>query len=251
MRITVIIHTYNEEHAIASCIASARMLTKDIVVVDMHSSDKTRSIAKRAGARVVTFPFSRYVEPARSFGIEKTERADWVFILDADEHITKALAQEVQRTLPTTPHSYFRIKRKNIFGQRAWLAHGGWWPDAQIRLIRKTDFIDWPQRIHSTPKIKGSMGTLRNSLLHFFHTDLSGMVKKTVVYEAIEAALLYEARRSVSTTTFMRKYVGELYRRLFKTAGFLDGPYGVIESIYQAYSKTITWLMLYEKRLRV
>ena len=95
------------------------------------------------------------------------------------------------------------------------------------------------------------MGTLRNSLLHFFHTDLSGMVKKTVVYEAIEAALLYEARRSVSTTTFMRKYVGELYRRLFKTAGFLDGPYGVIESIYQAYSKTITWLMLYEKRLRV
>lgn len=251
MRIAVIIHTYNEERAIASCIASAKMLTKDIVVVDMHSTDNTRSIAKRSGARVATFPFSHYVEPARTFGIKQAEDADWVFILDADEHITKALAQEIQSTLPSTSYSHFRIKRKNIFGQRAWLAHGGWWPDAQIRLIHTADFISWPTRIHSTPEIHGSCGSMQSPMLHFFHNDLSGMVKKTAVYEAIEANMLFEAKRPVTTSTFIRKYLGELYRRLLKRAGFLDGPYGFIESIYQAYSKTITWLMLYEKRLRV
>ncbi|MCR4326592.1 MAG: glycosyltransferase family 2 protein [Candidatus Roizmanbacteria bacterium] len=251
MRLTVIIHTYNEEQAIASCIASAKLLSKDIVLVDMNSTDKTRSIARRAGARVTTFPFSRYVEPARSYGIKKAAGADWVFILDADEHITKALAQEIPRTLATTPHSHFRIKRKNIFGRRAWLAHGGWWPDTQIRLIHTADFVSWPTRIHSTPEIRGSMGFMQSPMLHFFHNELSGMVQKTAIYEAIEATLLYEAKRPVATKTFMRKYVGELYRRLFQHMGFLDGSYGVIESIYQAYSKTITWLLLYEKRLRV
>ena len=41
--------------------------------------------------------------------------------------------------------------------------------------------------------------------------------------------------------------LAEFYRRLIKGLGFMDGAYGVIESIYQAFSKTITYLFLYEK----
>ena len=76
------------------------------------------------------------------------------------------------------------------------------------------------------------------------------MVEKTLVFEDIESNLLYKAGKSADTSTFFRKYFAELWRRMFKGLGFLDGTVGIIESIYQAFSKTITYLLLYEKRQR-
>jgi glycosyltransferase involved in cell wall biosynthesis len=242
--ITVIVNTRNEEKNIEDCLASAYLLTKSVIVVDMESTDKTAIIAKRTGASVYDFPPSQYVEPARLYAIEKS-KTDWVMILDADERIDKKLALEIS-SLKDGP-THYKIPRKNIFGYSVWLKNGGWWPDHQTRLINKKHLKDWPKRIHSTPHITGELGYLNNPIVHYFHGDLESMVRKTIVFERIESDLLHKAKRESSTPIFFRKYFAELYRRLIKGAGFLDGTVGIIESIYQAYSKTITYLYLYEK----
>jgi len=244
--ITVIIHTYNEEKNIQECIFSAKLLTKNIIVIDMKSNDKTLDIAEKHGIQVLTFPFSHYVEPAREFGINKAN-TDWVFILDSDERITKELAQEIKNTINNNSGSYYKISRKNVFGKK-WLKHGGWSPDYQIRLINKKYFVKWPKEIHSTPVIQGNMGFLKNHLIHLFHGNFEEMVKKTIIFEDIESDLLYRAKRKASTLIFFRKFIGELTRRLFKHVGFLDGTVGIMESVYQAFSKTITYIYLYEKK---
>ncbi|MEK7070896.1 MAG: hypothetical protein AAB966_03755, partial [Patescibacteria group bacterium] len=143
----------------------------------------------------------------------------------------------------------YKIPRKNIFGETKWLKHGGWWPDAQIRLIHKSSFVDWPKQIHSTPQVQGAQGTLNQPLLHYFHGDFESMVEKTVVYEQIEAQLLFEGKKSASSITFFRKFLGELMRRLIIKRGFMDGQIGIMESVYQAFSKTTTYLFLYEKKI--
>lgn len=242
--ITVIINTRLEEKNIEECIKSARLLTDNVIVVDMESTDRTVELAWKTGATVYDFPFSNYVEPARRFAIEKA-KTDWVMILDADERMTKELAGEIKKL--SHDFTYYKVPRRNIFGHSVWLRHGGWWPDHQMRLISKKNLIDWPKRIHSTPKMKGEMGILDNPILHYFHGDLESMVRKTVVFEDIESDLLYKAKRPVTTGTLFRKYFAELYRRLFKGMGFLDGNVGIIEAVYQAYSKTITYIYLYEK----
>jgi len=250
MSITVIIHTYNEEKNIADCITSVKLLTDKIILIDMESEDKTIEIAKNLKVTVFNFQIkSNYVEPAREFGIKKSE-TDWILILDADERITEELAKEIKQllTINSSLLTYFKIPRQNIFAGIKWLRHGGWWPDYQIRLINKKYFVDWPKRIHSTPEIKGDFGYLENPLIHYFHGDLTSMVKKTVIFEDIESNLLLKAKKTSGTKTFFRKYLAELYRRLIKNSGFLDGPFGIIESIYQAFSKTITYLFLYEKQ---
>jgi glycosyltransferase involved in cell wall biosynthesis len=250
-KITVVVHTHNEERNISDCLESAKLLTDKIILVDMGSTDKTVAIAKNLKIPVINFPKSDYVEPAREFGI-KQAKTDWVFILDADERITEKLAEEISGLINTHNSSltYFKVPRQNIFSGIKWLKHGGWWPDRQIRLINKKYFASWPKRIHSTPKIKGDAGYLKNYLVHYFHGDLNGMVKKTIIFEDIESDLLFKAGRSSGTGIFFRKYLAELYRRLFKNFGFLDGPFGIIESIYQAFSKTITYLFLYEKQTK-
>jgi glycosyltransferase involved in cell wall biosynthesis len=283
--ITILIHTSNEEKNIGDCILSAQLLSHKIIVIDMKSIDKTVAIAKSLNTEVINFPQSNFVEPSREFGI-KQAKTNWVLILDADERMTKELTNEIKNTIRQNQSSrlklsesvksgknktdltdltdstdstnstasidltYYKIPRKNIFAGVKWLAHGGWWPDYQIRLINKNHFISWPKQIHSTPKIKGQLGYLNNPLVHYFHNNLKDMVKKTLVFEDIESELLYKAGKKANTKTFFRKYIAELFRRLIKNLGFLDGTFGFIESIYQAFSKTITYLFLYEKQNR-
>ncbi|NTU46141.1 glycosyltransferase family 2 protein [Candidatus Roizmanbacteria bacterium] len=247
--IGVIIQTYNEFHQIEECIRSAQLLTDTISVIDTKSTDNTADKARDLGVSVLSFPFSRYVEPARKFGIINCN-AEWVFILDADERITKELAQEIKEAVTTTKHTHFRVPRTNLFAGSFALKHGGWAPDYQLRLIQKDAFVDWPARIHATPEITGSEGRLQQKLLHYFHGDIEKMVQKTAVFEDIESDLLFKADKPVQTSTFFRKFFGELYRRLGKGQAYRDGTVGIIEALYQAFSKTITYLYLYEKKER-
>ena len=114
-QITIIIHTYNEEKSLKACIASAKLLSNRIVVIDTESTDRTVEIARAADIPVFSFPHSLYVEPARNFGIQHAE-SKWVFILDADERITQEFVNEVLDVINTTQCTYFKIPRKNIFG---------------------------------------------------------------------------------------------------------------------------------------
>lgn len=246
--IAVIIHSRNSEKDIKECLQSARLLSQNIIVIDSESTDKTASIAKNTDAQVYPFPYSQYVEPSRQFGISQA-KTDWVFILDTDERLTPKLAKEIKEKLEKNI-THYKIPRKNIFGRIQWLKHGGWWPDYQIRLIQKKYFRNWPKEIHSTPVIDGKQGYITHPVLHYFHGNIEEMVEKTIIFESIESELLFKASRPVQTVTFFRKFLGELYRRIIKHAGFLDGQIGIMEGIYQAFSKTITYLFLYEKKSR-
>ncbi len=246
MNIGIIIFVYNNEKEIADLIDNAQILTKNILVFDLQSIDQTIRITKKKGVNYHIFSHVSYVELARQEAIE-IANAQWVLILDADERLTPDLAKEIKEAIQSENYTHYKIPRKNIFINR-WLKHGGWWPDYQIRLINKKYFVAWPKKIHSTPIIKGNYGYLKNPLLHFFHGDLHQMVEKTTKFEDIESDLLFKANRSVNTLTFFRKFIGELWRRMFKNLGLLDGIWGIIESIYQAFSKTITYIFLYEKK---
>ena len=122
--ITVIIHTRNEAKNIKDSITSAQILSHNIIVIDMQSTDDTAIIAQKMGVNVYQFPYSTYVEPARNFGIEKAN-TDWVFIMDADERMTESLSNEIKEVTEHTDKTYFKLPRKNIFGRVKWLAHGG------------------------------------------------------------------------------------------------------------------------------
>lgn len=248
--LVVVFQVKNEAENINEAILSCKELTDNIVVMDMHSEDKTKELSRKNGAKVITIPDYPYVEPVRNLAFSLTN-SEWVLILDADERLTKELTQEIKIVItnPNNQFTHFALPRLNVFAGKIKFRHGGWWPDYQTRLIKKQAFVSWPKNIHATVQVSGKQGKLNNYFLHYFHGDLSSMVKKTIKFEDIESDLLLKANRKVSTSTFLRKYLGELYRRFFKHQGWRDGPYGIIESLYQAYSKTITWLFLYEKKI--
>src|SRR6185437_13983552 len=88
--ISLVINTFNEEALIEDCIKSAMPFVDEIIVVDMHSSDKTVELSKALGAKVYYFEHMGIVEPARNFAIQQASR-EWVLLLDADERIPDTL----------------------------------------------------------------------------------------------------------------------------------------------------------------
>lgn len=245
--ITLVTEVYNAENNIGRFIEKAKLLTNDICVINLSSTDRTAEIANKLNATVITIPQEKPVERIRNLAFSKTS-GEWIMILDADELMTNELASEIKSAIFDLRFTHYKIPRKNIFVGKKWLKYGGWYPDEQVRLIKREAFIDWPKKIHSTPEIKGQIGHLKSAFIHYFHPSLENMVKKTIEFESREAELLFKADRPVGIPTFFRKFLGELFRRLIRNLGFLDGAYGLIESLYQAYSKTITYLFLFEKK---
>ena len=53
MKVTVVIPTKNEEHTLSEVIEGVRPYADEILVVDGHSTDRTREVAEAAGLRVI------------------------------------------------------------------------------------------------------------------------------------------------------------------------------------------------------
>src|SRR5580698_10470442 len=113
MTISVAIVAMDEEANIARTLASVRW-ADEIVLVDSGSKDRTCEIAREHGAQVVVEPWRGYVAQ-KQYAIELCTK-DWVLLLDADEEISPALAEEIRAAI-SDPNavSGYRIPRKNLF----------------------------------------------------------------------------------------------------------------------------------------
>lgn len=82
--VTAAIIARNEERCIARCLESLQGAVDDVIVVDTGSTDDTKAIASKYGARVFDFEWNDDFSAARNFGSAQVE-TDWVIWIDADE----------------------------------------------------------------------------------------------------------------------------------------------------------------------
>jgi len=80
------------------CLASVAGLADEVVLVDTGSSDATRALAVRAGARVYDRPWDDDFSAPRNLALARAT-GDWVLQLDADERLAPGSAEGVRRAL--------------------------------------------------------------------------------------------------------------------------------------------------------
>src|SRR5271169_955435 len=93
MKLTACIITHNEADRIESCLRSVSFCDETLVV-DSHSTDATRDIARSLGARVIERDWPGY-RSQKQFAIDSAGH-DWVLCVDADERISSELRQEIE-----------------------------------------------------------------------------------------------------------------------------------------------------------
>ncbi len=247
--ITAVIIAKNEEKRIGECLQSLNWVNK-IIVIDNNSTDRTASIAKKFNAKVYNYKIdaaSGKFSDIRNFALKKI-KTDWVLFVDADEIVTTKLKSEIENLInhPIIYLNAYAIPRRNILLGHA-MHWGGWWPDYVIRLFRKDKLKGYKGELHEQPVIEGSVGKLSEPFIHTTHENLTEMINKTNKWSEIEARLMYRSGHPpMNVPRFATAMFREFWYRGILKLGFLDGPIGIIEIIYQMFSRFISYSKLWE-----
>ena len=118
-RISVLIVAKNEARNLSECLSAVSWADERVVVVDSSSQDATREIAESKADVVVVRAFDDFASQ-RNCALGAAS-GDWVLSIDADERVTRALADEIRRVIsgPANPCRGFRVPiRSEILGRR-------------------------------------------------------------------------------------------------------------------------------------
>ena len=240
--VTVVILSANEGDVISKAISSGFLLTNNIIVVDSYSTDDTVKIAKKMLAKVIVHKFKDFADQ-RNFALEQI-KTPWVFYLDSDEVMTQELVDEIDSIIGQNANVYggYFVGRDTYYFGKNWNMR-----DHVQRLFRREFLKKWEGVVHETPIINGEFGYLENSLRHYTHRSLSQMVQKTNSWSVHEAQLRFETGHpAMNPFRFIRVIATGFFRSYIKDKGYRNGTYGIIESMYQAFSMFITYAKLWE-----
>ncbi len=228
-----VVITFNEAERIQACLSSLAMCD-DLVVLDSGSSDATVALAKDAGARVFEHPFD-------SFGPQKNRavalaRHDWVLCLDADERLSPALAEEILALRDAgfpgcAGWGFPRLSR--YLG--AWVRHGTWYPDRQVRLYDRRRGQWQGNAPHERVHLDGSAGELGGDILHDPYRDLAEHLRTIDRYTTVMAQGLLERGRHASLFDLLLRPAVRFLRFYVLKRGFLMGWRGLVLAYLAAH----------------
>ena len=186
--VSVVVLTLQEADNIAACIRSCHGLG-DVHVLDSGSTDGTCARAEAEGARVWTNPFTSF-GAQRNWAIDHIAcRHDWILHLDADERVTPALRDELQRELSRRPdHAGYYLPSRLMFMGR-WLRRCGQYPTYQMRLFHRHR-MRFTDHGHGQREVTdGTIGTLDEPYEHWaFSKGLDDWIAKHNKYSSQEVA---------------------------------------------------------------
>lgn len=242
--LSAVIITRNEECHVGGCLASIGGLVDEIVVLDSHSEDRTREIARSAGAMVAERAFEGF-GPQKQAALEMA-RGRWVLIIDADERITPRLAEEIRRVI-REPGDFagFWIRREvEYLGRR--LQHGGAESDWVLRLARRDLARFSDDMIHEHLAVSGRTGQLDGTILHLKWSTLGAHLAQMDTYTDMIATRKAERGARFSMWHVLR-IPWELFIRLVLRRGVLDGRAGVIHAGMASFYAFLKYARLYER----
>ncbi len=243
MGISGVIIAKNEEHMIANCIETLRWCD-EVVVIDHGSSDNTRILAERAGAKVHKLEEGSFVE-LRNKGLE-VAKEDWILYIDADERVTPKLSQEILQNGARGAYPAYAIPRNNIhYGK--WMQHGGWEKDSVIRLFRKEKLKRWVGEVHEHAEVDGEVEELEEPLVHLTHRNLVSGLYKSIEWTPVEAELLLKADHpKVTVLRLCKVMAGTFFGQYIGRRGYKDGIEGFIEAMVQTMNRFFVYEQLWE-----
>src|SRR5713101_7256320 len=169
MKITATVITLNEEHNIAAALESLSW-ADEIIVVACESTDRTVEIARGFTDRVFVRPWPGY-SAQKNFAAEQAGN-DWIFSLDADERVSKELANEIEQLkVGAEPGAgAFEMSRFTFYLGR-WIKHSGWRPDYKLRLYDRKRARWRGDYVHETLEADGKVERLSGDILHYTVRD--------------------------------------------------------------------------------
>jgi glycosyltransferase involved in cell wall biosynthesis len=220
--ISVIVMTKDEERNIEKCLRSVANF-EEVFVVDSGSEDRTCQIAEEMGVEVFQFHWDGKYPKKKQWCLENLPfMFDWVLYVDADEEVYPSLSEEMRELMIAGPKydgyfvGYDYVFQSSVLkhGHRVYKLvlfnrHRGYFPIQNDLEVTRM----WEVEGHYQPIIEGSVGMLKNRMLHCDHDSLFSFFKRLNLYSDWEAYMRLKGR--------LREGGGEILeaRRLLQRLG--------------------------------
>ena len=247
MKISAIIPTYNEEIHIEKAIKSVSF-ADEIIVIDSYSTDRTVELAEKHDVKLIQRVFDDF-SSQKNYAIQQA-KYDWVYVLDADERVTPALAQEILLTVKS-PRDFvgFYIYRTFYFFNKR-IRFGGWQRDRVVSLFLK-EYCKYVGVVHEKIVTNGKLGFFKNKIEHFSYKSYDHYISKMNHYGALRGKQYFEEGRKVSLFHILIKPPVRFVIHYFIRLGFLDGFTGLFFAKIQAYSVFVRYVKLWLLNKRI
>ena len=250
MQITATLITLNEADNIRDACESVAW-ADEILVVDSQSTDDTRDIAVRAGARVIINPWPGFARQ-KQFAVDQATH-DWIFSLDADERLSPELRAAIDQLRDQDDDGLadgYRVARRAFYMDR-WIRGGGWYPDYQLRLFNRARG-HWRERIihESVVMDQGTkVDTLRGDLLHYSMRDPAHhrqMIEQR--YAPLGAEQMFREGKRTSALQSSLAGPAAFIRSFVLKGGFRDGRAGWTIARMAGYHASLKHSILRERQ---
>jgi len=240
--VSVILVVKNEELNLEDALQSVEGFS-EIIVIDDFSTDKTLSIARKYTTNIFQIKWQGYSRQKQT-GIDKASMP-WVLVLDADERVTRALADEISSIVGNAEFNAYYIPRKNFFLGR-WIRHGGWWPDYTLRLFRKESARMEQREVHEKIIAACKTGYCKNPLEHYTYRQISEYIKKMDIYSTLAAKELHKNGTLSRIRQLVLNPPFTFFRMYLLQQGFRDGFYGFTLAVLYSFYTFLKYLKLRE-----
>lgn len=143
----------DEEGALPGCLASVQGAVDQVVVVDTGSADRTRELARAAGATVLERPWDDDFAAPRNLAARHA-RGEWILVLDADERLAAGAGPALRQAVARAAFDVGMVRLHNAAAASD--------PEAAVlsgaarrgpvlllpRLVRRTPDLAWTGAIH-------------------------------------------------------------------------------------------------------
>jgi glycosyltransferase involved in cell wall biosynthesis len=235
-KISVLIHTLNEERNIRNCLECVKW-ADEIIIVDQFSDDETTTIAREYTDKIFTYQRTGYADPARQFGLEQASN-EWILVVDADELVPKQLRDRLIE-LSTSEYEAVLIPHKNyIFGHLMQGAAWGALQDLHVRFFKK-HVMHYSDKIHDFERLDENTRIYKLldescAFIHFNYVDVEHYLEKLDRYTTIEAKSMVLSSQSTSTVRLSFSLLRSIAWRFIRMKGYRDGVYGFALSVLQS-----------------
>lgn len=233
VELAAVILARNEAANIRDCINSVKWADRVVVLMDERNEDNTAELAISAGAEVIINTFENYAQQ-RTAGLEKVD-AQWILFIDADERSSPAQEREIREKITSPHYNGYWIPRHNyIFGKLT--LHTGWYPDYQLRLLRRGKATyDLQRPVHELVVLEGEAGYLREPFIHYNYISLAQFREKQRRYVKYDAEILKAQGIAPRPHKFITQPVRHFIWRFFTLKGYRDGLHGLRLSLLMAW----------------
>ena len=242
MKLSALVVAHNEEQRLAACLERLRFADEIVVVLD-KCTDGSKEIAGRFTDRLVEGSWE-LEGPRRNTGIEAC-RGEWIVEIDADEHVTPELGEELRAMAEGSPFDYHLITVDNWVGAK--LVRHGWGASfgkaAYIGLFRPAAKIWGHQRVHPQLTLRGRQGpTLTHHMQHFVDRNFSDMIRRFDNYSTARAQDLVESGHIGSSFHNVRRIFSRFFRCYIRRGGWREGGHGFLIAVFAALYPLVSYL---------